>query len=527
MGNKCSIPIPRMAFIRLEGAWVAAAGMAGRTAAVAAGPVVVDLSAPARAAGLRPGMRVRSARRLVPELVLARQDEIDPLAALEPFYRLLTTLSPRVEPVLAGLAALIEPDPHQPLEELIAALLAGGAGRWGHRLVVGAGHGRLVARLAAHAVEAGWSRWLDPAHGRVLERPGGRVAPAGHPVAVAGYEVRPGREAAFLAPLPVTALREVPPAARRELVRMGLRTLGDVAAAPREVVARAVGGLAPVLQAWCRGDDRRPLAPGFPPPEIAAEEEAPPELAGEARAGWWPARLPLLARRLAAALQEAGQAGRLLVLAGERATARRYLVAATADAGVLARAALTLYRRLIRDEPDPGRLRLAITGLEAAARQLALEVGPAGAGQAPGDGGAAAGRKPRGGASAPARVPGLPAGEACLFNPAAPLPAGGAGLPVPPAWLEAGRVRQPAVAGRPPALEAVGPAPAGWVSAGETTGPVRAGRAAPAGKALLPALVADLGRRYPGRVFWGRERPASRRERQLAFWDPWRGLARP
>ncbi|HEY8552293.1 MAG TPA: nucleotidyltransferase [Thermaerobacter sp.] len=523
-----------------------AAGVGDRPAVVAAGPVVADVSPVARAAGLRPGMRVRTARRLLPGLMVVPRDAIDPLAALEPLYEALLGISPRVEPVVDRLAALCELDARQTVEEVVAVLEAAGLGRRGHRLVLGIGHGRLVARMAARvaarsrAGTAGGEEsptWdhpgpaarraatgrrgrgprRDEAGGGVVSgsgraaarRVGGVAGPArvgagptrvrgtavprtampvagtGGSLVVASCRVPPGQEAAFLASMPVAALEEeVPPAARRRLRRLGLMTLGDVAAAPRQVVARAVGDLAPLLQAWCRGDDRRPVAPGFPPPGVTATLAAPPELPEDRRAGWWPAHLPHLAQEVASRLAAAGRAGRLAVLQGERARASRYLPGAVADGDALGRAALDLYRRLLGDEPAPARLALTVTALEPVARQLALaDLAAQGRGTL--------------------ALRGRPA----------------TGEPNPGYRSRQGQEPVPASPGeRAPAARAPGsrgpgePTPAG-------RGAARPVLAMPA----LPMLVDELARRYPGRIFWGRERPATRRERQLAYWDPWRG----
>lgn len=562
MGNTCSMSRPPLAFVRLEGAWVTAAGVGDRPAVVAAGPVVVDVAPLARAEGVRPGMRVRTARRLLPGLVVVPRDAIDPLAALEPLYEALLGVSPRVEPVVDRLAALCELDASTTVEEVVAVLQAAGLGRRGHRLVLGIGHGRLVARLAARvaarsraAIAGEEALGGDPgpparravgrrgrgpqrheaaggaasAGGRAAAQrssgvagPAGGAGPASRGVAPAGMRagpahgsgtaaprvampaadaggspgvascrVPPGQEAAFLAPMPVTVLEEeVPPAARRRLQRLGLMTLGDVAAAPQQVVSRAVGDLAPLLQAWCRGDDRRPVVPGFPPPGVTAALAAPPELPEDRRAGWWPGRLPHLAREVASRLAAAGRGGRLVVLQGERARVRRYLPQAVADGDALARTALDLYRRLLGDEPAPARLALTVTALEPVARQLAL-----------GDPAALATQD----RATPAMGGRPPAGE-----------------PTQP--TRGHRVRQ----GREPVPAAPGErTPAARAPAGRGPAePASAGRGA-AGPALsvpaLPVLVDELARRYPGRVFWGRERPATRRERQLAYWDPWRG----
>src|SRR5690606_36238777 len=97
-----------------------------------------------------------------------------------------------------------------------------------------------------------------------------------------------------------------------------------------------------------------------------------PELPEDRRTGWWPGRLPHLAREVASRLAAAGRGGRLVVLQGERARVRRYLPQAVADGDALARTALDLYRRLLGDEPAPARLALTVSALEPVARQLAL-----------------------------------------------------------------------------------------------------------------------------------------------------------
>ena len=85
--------------------------------------------------------------------------------------------------------------------------------------------------------------------------------------------VEPGRETAFLAPLPVSRLWGVGPATLTKLERMGLRTIGDVAAADQDVLVRTLGSsLGGHLYALARNDDPRAVVPEREAKSIGAEE---------------------------------------------------------------------------------------------------------------------------------------------------------------------------------------------------------------------------------------------------------------
>jgi DNA polymerase-4 len=78
--------------------------------------------------------------------------------------------------------------------------------------------------------------------------------------------VRPGEEAAFLAPLPVRRLPGLGPAAERALTGLGVSTLGQLAALPLEVVQRRLGDHAG-SGLWHRAqgiDDGEVTVPGRP-----------------------------------------------------------------------------------------------------------------------------------------------------------------------------------------------------------------------------------------------------------------------
>ena len=77
--------------------------------------------------------------------------------------------------------------------------------------------------------------------------------------------VRPGTEATFLAPLPLRVLPGLGPAAERRLDGLGLKTVGDLAATPLEVLSARLGSSAPTFLAMAGGDDPRGVSiPGMP-----------------------------------------------------------------------------------------------------------------------------------------------------------------------------------------------------------------------------------------------------------------------
>lgn len=69
--------------------------------------------------------------------------------------------------------------------------------------------------------------------------------------------VPPGSEAAFLAPLPVRRLWGVGPKLEEQLLKLGVATIGDLAALPPERLARRLGSHGHDLQRLARGEDER------------------------------------------------------------------------------------------------------------------------------------------------------------------------------------------------------------------------------------------------------------------------------
>ncbi len=84
--------------------------------------------------------------------------------------------------------------------------------------------------------------------------------------------VPPGGETAFLHPLPVERLWGVGKKSARRLHSLGLRTIGDVAAAPAALLERHLGHAHALhLKRLADGDDNRPVEPGRERKQIGRE----------------------------------------------------------------------------------------------------------------------------------------------------------------------------------------------------------------------------------------------------------------
>ena len=74
--------------------------------------------------------------------------------------------------------------------------------------------------------------------------------------------VAPGTEAEFLAPLPISRLWGVGPKTAGSLAELGVRTIGDLAALPEDLLARRFGRQGPILRQRARGVDPSPVSAG-------------------------------------------------------------------------------------------------------------------------------------------------------------------------------------------------------------------------------------------------------------------------
>ncbi|MFI2751856.1 DNA polymerase Y family protein [Cellulomonas sp. P22] len=207
-------------------------------AAVHDGQRLRAVSALARAQGVRRGMRRRQAQGCCPELVLLAADEGRDVRLFEPVASAAETVVAGIEVVRAGLLLLPADGAsryHGSEEALAERLVTAVARLTGHEAHVGTADGLLAAVLAARA---------------------DATVPA-------------GASPAFLAPRGVgdlvhAAVEDGAASRVAELVdllgRLGLRTLGALAALPSGDVHARFGALGAWAQLLARGQDARPPA---------------------------------------------------------------------------------------------------------------------------------------------------------------------------------------------------------------------------------------------------------------------------
>ncbi|HEX2058767.1 MAG TPA: DNA polymerase IV [Actinomycetota bacterium] len=223
----------------LKGKPVVVGGQGGRG-------VVTSASYEARSFGIRSAMPTIQARRLCPRAIFLPND----FAAYQDFSakirEVFLSFTPLVEPLsldeafldVSGSVRLFgEPvDMARSVKERIGDL--------GLTCTVGVASNKFLAKLAST-----------------------RAKPDGLLV------IPPDGVRAFLHPLPVTALWGVGEATGETLRRLGIKTVGDLAAIPRRTLERAVGdSLGAHLAHLAAGEDDRPVTPHEPAKSIGSEE---------------------------------------------------------------------------------------------------------------------------------------------------------------------------------------------------------------------------------------------------------------
>jgi protein ImuB len=235
--------------------------MIGRPLALAPEPggpqVVGEVSGAAETFGVRPGMRLAEALGRCPALVLVAPDPVRAEAVWEETLQGLERIGAAVEPARAG-EAFFATEPLRGLYGDAASVLARARGALGPPARLGAGPTRICAHAAARRMRA--------------RRPALVVSERAAPSLLAG--------------LPMYALRDrlADEWDRANLIdsleRLGVRTLGELAALPAEAIADRFGE--PGLRALrlARGGDE-PLLPREPHEQLACRLALPEAVSGQ------------------------------------------------------------------------------------------------------------------------------------------------------------------------------------------------------------------------------------------------------
>jgi DNA polymerase-4 len=199
--------------------------------------VVASASYEARPFGIHAGMPSSKAHRLCPQAIFIRANFSRYRDASNRFMDILADFSPNIEPLGFEEAYLdvtgcegTYGSPRQmalAIKERINKELKLTAS-------VGIGTCKVVAKIAS-----------------ALCKPDGLL------------EIVPGKEQAFLNPLPIAKLPGVGEKTEQSLKEMGITTIGELASLPLDTVTRRFGATGAVLHSYARGiDDREVEAPG-------------------------------------------------------------------------------------------------------------------------------------------------------------------------------------------------------------------------------------------------------------------------
>jgi DNA polymerase IV len=253
--------------------------------------VVLSATYEARAYGVRSAMPMTRARRLCPHAEIIPPRHREYTAVSRQIMSLFHAVTPEVEPLSLDEAFLDVSGARRRLgapAEIAAQIRAAVRDRHGITCSVGVAPNKFLAKLAST-----------------------RCKPDGLLVVPASGVV------GFLHPLPVEALWGVGRTTGRALARLGLRTVGDIAATPVDTLRRELGTAAgDHLAALAQGHDPRPVVPGARGKTVGAEETFPEDVADPEVIR---RELLRLSGRTARALRSGGYTARTVVVKLRRA----------------------------------------------------------------------------------------------------------------------------------------------------------------------------------------------------------------
>ena len=200
--------------------------------------VVASCSYAARQFGIRSAMGMAQAVRLCPQLRILPPDMREYGQVSRRVMEILHKTSPLVEQLSIDEAFLDVSERREYATVLARRLQAEVEDTLGLPSSLGVATNKLVAKIAT---DVGKAAFQTDDYPRAIQ-----VVP-------------PGREAEFLAPLPVDALWGVGPRTRERLAAIGIHRVADLLAAPAAGLARQFGKLGQDLRSQAQGIDQRPV----------------------------------------------------------------------------------------------------------------------------------------------------------------------------------------------------------------------------------------------------------------------------
>jgi DNA polymerase-4 len=310
--------------------------------------VVAAASYPARAYGVRSAMPTSRALVLCPELIVLRGQ-----------HRLYGTYSRRVMDILRQASPLFQ---QMSVDEAYIDVT--------DQISTWEGARGVAAQIQRRVRdEVGLSSSLGVATNKLvakvasdLDKPGGLTV------------VRPGEEAAFLAPLSVRALWGIGPVTARRLADMNIATVGQLANAPEQELRLKFGKHGPHMARQARGEDRRQVATEHKRKSVGHERTFSSDIAGAAELEQ---RLKDLSQSVGRRLQESGLAGSTVAIKlryADFTTLSRQMTldVPTSDEEIIYQAACTLWQRVWEQGRPVRLLGISVRHLSPAAGQLPL-----------------------------------------------------------------------------------------------------------------------------------------------------------
>ncbi len=219
--------------------------------------VVAAASYEARRYGVHSAMPSEQARRQCPHAVVLPGDHALYSEVSREVFEIFRAFTPLVEPIALD-EAFLDVTGAQRLfgrgREIGEQVRARVAAQLGLACSVGVAPVKMIAKLASEAAKP-------------------KAAPSGISPGLGVVVVEPGHELAFLHPLPVQSLWGVGPATLERLRRLGVATVGDLAAIPESVLVASLGRAnGRHLHELAHGIDDRPVVPDRDPKSVGHEQ---------------------------------------------------------------------------------------------------------------------------------------------------------------------------------------------------------------------------------------------------------------